>query len=305
MNELFRNLKNGTIRNLITHAGKFHADDVFSTALVSLVQPDYTLKRVPKVTDDMINDYTLIYDIGGKEYDHHQPNAEWRTEEEGGIKYAAFGLLWRELGADLLGSEDLAEKFDKDFVQIIDNTDNTGEPNMLSTQVSMFSPAWDEEQDFDTAFNKAVEWAREILARSINNMISTKRAEQYIINAVNDAHEEGHGNVIILDKFAPYAGTLAAINDTLADVDKVKFVVYPSIREKGAYNAMTVKESSASNIDLCPFPEEWAGKTDFSDTELTSLTFCHVARFIISGSDLTDVVAACEYAIEVQRELEV
>ena len=298
MSKLYNDLKEEKIFNLITHAGKFHADDVFSTALISIVQPQYILRRVSKITDDMINDETLIYDIGGGKYDHHQPNAEWRTGEEGGIKYAAFGLLWRELGADLLGSEALAEKFDRDFVQVIDNTDNTGESNLLSIQVSMFSPTWDEEQNFDVAFAKAVSWAREILQRSFKNMISTYKAEKFIINAVEVAQKECHRNVVILDKFAPYTGTLSAINESLADVDKVKFVVYPSIRDKDCYNAMTVKESMGSNVDLCSFPEEWAGKTDFSDTPFKSLNFCHMSRFLISGTELSDVVSACEFSID-------
>ena len=42
------------------------------------------------------------------------------------MPYAAFGLLWEQLGAGILG-EELAQTFDEAFVQPLDNNDNTGE----------------------------------------------------------------------------------------------------------------------------------------------------------------------------------
>lgn len=46
------------------------------------------------------------------------------------MPYAAFGLLWESVGADILG-EELAGKFDESFVQPLDNNDNTGEKMSL------------------------------------------------------------------------------------------------------------------------------------------------------------------------------
>lgn len=46
------------------------------------------------------------------------------------MPYAAFGLLWEAVGADILG-EELAVKFDESFVQPLDNNDNTGEKMSL------------------------------------------------------------------------------------------------------------------------------------------------------------------------------
>lgn len=55
---------------------------------------------------------------------------------------AAFGLLWEELGAEILG-EELAQKFDESFVQPLDNNDNTGEKNELATLLGNFTQSWD------------------------------------------------------------------------------------------------------------------------------------------------------------------
>lgn len=44
----------------------------------------------------------IVFDIGRGKYDHHQRDSRIR---ENGVPYAAFGLLWEELGAEILGEE--------------------------------------------------------------------------------------------------------------------------------------------------------------------------------------------------------
>ena len=72
-----------------THGGKFHADDVFSTALLQIVRPDIQVTRGFVVPDDFDG---IVYDVGGGMFDHHQEPRETRPN---GVPYAAFGLLWR------------------------------------------------------------------------------------------------------------------------------------------------------------------------------------------------------------------
>ena len=81
----------------------------------------------------------IVFDIGRGRYDHHQKDSRVR---ENGVPYAAFGLLWEELGGAILG-EELAAEFDEAFVQPLDNNDNTGEKNELATLIGNFNPAWD------------------------------------------------------------------------------------------------------------------------------------------------------------------
>ena len=45
-----------------THGGKFHADDVFSTALLQIVRPDIQVTRGFVVPDDFDG---IVYDVGG------------------------------------------------------------------------------------------------------------------------------------------------------------------------------------------------------------------------------------------------
>lgn len=112
----------------------------------------------------MPDDFTgIVFDIGRGEFDHHQKDSRIR---ENGVPYAAFGLLWEAVGADILG-EELAVKFDESFVQPLDNNDNTGEKNELATLIGNFNPSWDYEGGSDEAFFQAVSVAGMILENKI------------------------------------------------------------------------------------------------------------------------------------------
>ena len=56
--------------------------------------------------EDNLISYSSIPTSDGEHMDHHQKDSRVR---ENGIPYAAFGLLWEELGTEILG-EELAEK---------------------------------------------------------------------------------------------------------------------------------------------------------------------------------------------------
>ena len=71
----------------MTHGGKFHADDVFSAALLRLLRPDIRIHRGFQVPEAFEG---LVFDIGLGPFDHHQQDAPVR---ENGVPYAAFGLL--------------------------------------------------------------------------------------------------------------------------------------------------------------------------------------------------------------------
>ena len=72
-----------------THAGKFHADDVFSAALLRILRPDIRFVRAMGLPEGFGG---FAFDIGWGRFDHHQKDAPVR---ENGVPYAAFGLLWR------------------------------------------------------------------------------------------------------------------------------------------------------------------------------------------------------------------
>ena len=156
-----------------THSGKFHADDVFSAALLLYLNPEITITRGSRVPEDFDG---IVFDIGRGRYDHHQKDSRVR---ENGIAYAAFGLLWEELGAEILG-EELAQKFDESFVQPLDNNDNTGEKNELASLIGNFNPTWDAEGSNDEAFFQAVSVAGMILENKFDRYRGNERADKRV-----------------------------------------------------------------------------------------------------------------------------
>ena len=163
-----------------THGGKFHADDVFSTALLQIVRPDFTVQRGFTVPDDFDG---IVYDVGGGEFDHH---AEPREERCNGVPYAAFGKLWRELGAGLVG-ENQARLMDENFIQPLDLNDNTGEQNSLCDAIGFFNPVWDSKEDQDTCFFQAVAVAKQILENQIASANAVNRADEKVQQAYKNS----------------------------------------------------------------------------------------------------------------------
>lgn len=86
MNNLL-NKTNQQNATAFTHSGKFHADDVFSAALLLYLNPELTILRGNRVPEEFAG---IVFDIGRGRYDHHQKDSRVR---ENGIAYAAFGLL--------------------------------------------------------------------------------------------------------------------------------------------------------------------------------------------------------------------
>ena len=52
----------------MTHAGRFHADDVFSAALLKILNPQINIVRRNAVPEGYQG---LVFDLGNGAYDHH------------------------------------------------------------------------------------------------------------------------------------------------------------------------------------------------------------------------------------------
>ena len=290
MNELLKKIRLKDA-SAFTHSGKFHADDVFSSALLLYLNPEITILRGNKVPEDFDG---IIFDIGRGRYDHHQKDSRIR---ENGIPYAAFGLLWEELGTEILG-EELAAKFDEAFVQPLDNNDNTGEKNELASLIGSFNPSWDEDGGTDEAFFRAVSVAGMILdnkfARYLGNERADRRVEEVLTEhaaslASGDTPAE-NTNILILPEFIPCQKRLSETN--------IAFVIFPSNR--GGYCIQPQKKEYSMNYK-CSFPSEWLGLENEELQEVTGLKtagFCHKGGFLMTTGELADAVQACKISME-------
>ena len=268
-----------------THGGKFHADDVFSSALLLYINPEIVISRGNKVPEDFDG---IVFDIGRGRYDHHQKDSRVR---ENGVSYAAFGLLWEELGKEILG-EELAEKFDEAFVQPLDNNDNTGEKNELATLIGNFNPPWDAKGGSDEAFFQAVSVAGMILENKFERYRGNARADQRV-EQVLKGHDQ-KDRILVLPEFIPCQ---KALTET-----EIAFVIFPSNR--GGYCIQPQKREYSMNYK-CSFPSQWLGLEGeelVKETGLSSAGFCHKGGFLMTVGELEDAKAACKKALEVYQE---
>ena len=274
-----------------THSGKFHADDVFSAALLLYLNPEITITRGNRVPEDFDG---IVFDIGRGRYDHHQKDSRVR---ENGIAYAAFGLLWEELGAEILG-EELSDKFDESFVQPLDNNDNTGEKNELASLIGNFNPTWDAEGSNDEAFFQAVSVAGMILENKFDRYRGNERADKRVeeiyerhMQAFHDREKHSEdAKILILPEFVPCQKFLSET--------PVAFVIFPSNR--GGYCIQPQKKEYSMNYK-CSFPKQWLGLENEelqAATGLASAGFCHKGGFLMTVGDEADAIRACEISLE-------
>ena len=252
----------------LTHGGIFHADDVFATAFIKLINPQIKIIRSNIVPNDFDG---IVYDIGSGEFDHHDNN-EMR---ENGIPYAAFGKLWCKFSKDLYG-EYIYKKIDKSFIEFLDLSDNTGKPDTLCLAISVFNPS---DEDNDASFYEAVNIAQMILIKLI------KKEQRYLEEEklVKEIYDKSlNKEIIVLDKYLHFKDTLPKTNAI--------YVIYPSNRDGYVAQGVTI---NSDTIELKkPFPQEWT-------EELPNyLTFCHNSRFLIAGESLDDVMYACNEALK-------
>lgn len=268
-----------------THGGKFHADDVFSAALLLYINPEIVISRGNKVPEDFDG---IVFDIGRGRYDHHQKDSRVR---ENGVPYAAFGLLWEALGKEILG-EELAEKLDESFIQPLDINDNTGEKNELATLIGNFNPPWDAKGGSDEAFFQAVSVAGMILENKFEQYRGNARADQRVEQVLEEHNPKDR--ILVLPEFIPCQKALAET--------EIAFVIFPSNR--GGYCIQPQKREYSMNYK-CSFPSQWLGLEGeelVKETGLSSAVFCHKGGFLMTVGELEDAKAACKKALEVYQE---
>ncbi len=290
--------KNINEANCITHAGNFHADDVFSTVFVEKLLKEVTLIRLKDYKDDGSK---LTYDIGDGQFDHHAATTPTR---ENGIHYCSFGLLWKEYGLKYLTSLNVPnpkktmEVFDYLLVNSIDAIDN-GEFDlksdyniyMIDSLISLFRPSFDEETDEDECFLKAVDFARTIFDLVLKDSLKKVKA----IDIIEKHKSNIENKVLILNEYIPYEFALFNLN-----LD-VEFVIYPSNR--GGYVAHTVPTQYKGVTPKKSFPQKWAGLRDEKLAEVSGVTtarFCHNKLFIATADTLSDAKKLVELAKQVK-----
>lgn len=287
----------------VTHAGKFHADEVFGTILLEKVYGEVILIRLPEVDGYNLDD-KLVYDIGGGKFDHHQMGGN--GSRASGIKYASFGLLWKEFGMKYLKDikvenlNDCFVMFDKNFIQFIDAGDNGQIPfenidiklETVSDIIEGFNPNWNEDIDTDIKFTQALDIAKVIFDNKIKSVISKCEAK----SSVEQAIEKSENGILVLEKFMPYQEFVLESKNP-----KAKDLLYAVFKSNRAgYNVRAIPKKLGSFENRKKLPTSWAGLRNEDLQKITGVktaSFCHNAGFLCVASTFEDAIELAKIAV--------
>jgi uncharacterized UPF0160 family protein len=288
-----------------THSGSFHADEVFAIAVLGLA--DDSIQVVRTRDRDALAQADLRVDVGFRDnaetgdFDHHQ--RDFDRARENGVRYASFGLVWRQFGARVCdGDQEVADAVDETLVQPVDAND-TGQqltqalidgmrPMTINSIIGGFNARWDEDltpQQEHERFEAAVALARGILLREVASAASGRRARQIVREAITGAPDP---RVIELPINAPWKQVL------VPEAPEALFVIYP---KRQGFGLEAVPRELGSFENRRNLPAAWGG---LEGAELTAATgvedalFCHAKRFLAVARSRLGVERLAELALD-------
>ncbi len=289
---------------IAVHDGRFHADDIFACATLSLLHRGQI--KIIRTRDqhkiaqaDYVVDVGGVYDHAQKMYDHHQ------TEGAGirinTIPYASFGLVWKHYGHALTSYKHVWEYIDQKLVQPIDANDNgiaTYEnkfenifPYSIQNIIATRAPSWDEENtiNLDHEFDSLVEFAADILKREIDKLTSLEKARTLIARDYDRAKSK---EIIELTARYPFEAILPEYSEP-------RIVIYQGRNGLWRAEGVPVKPNEFFNRRQY-FPVEWAGLRDEALQEVSGVRgalFCHRDVFMCVGKTKQDVLELAHKAL--------
>jgi uncharacterized UPF0160 family protein len=272
---------------IATHDGSFHADEVFAIAALGLLGEPLEVMRTRD--RDALAEADLRVDVGFRDdastgdFDHHQRGFD--TARDNGVRYASFGLVWREYGARVCdGDQEVADAVDETLVQSVDAND-TGQQLIKSLIdgvrlmtvngiIGGFNARWDEvltpEQERER-FDAAVALAQGILAREVASAASSRHSHRIVREAIAAAADP---RVVKLPVNVPWKQVL------VPEAADALFVIYP---KRQGFGLEAVPRELGSFDNRRDLPATWGGLEGpdlVATTGVDDALFCHAKRFL-------------------------
>lgn len=308
---------------IVTHNGKFHADDAWAVAVLHILFPDAKIVRTrePAIIEaaDFAVDVGGIWDPAAGRFDHHQKGFEGARAS--GVPYASAGLVWREYGARCVAAlalahtghrleddtaQQMAYAIDADIVQYLDLSDVGAAKNApggygMSAVVSGFNPNWLDEQRLGygleaeayrlAQFRKAMAFLTEVIVNAVKYRVGAILA----LAQVRQASVLENGRLLFLKNAAlPWSSVVRK------EMPKVLFVLSHSLSED-RYMLHTVPATVDTFDARADLPESWAGLLDADLAAVTGVPdakFCHNGRFIAAAKTYEGAYAMAKQALQ-------
>jgi uncharacterized UPF0160 family protein len=315
---------------IVTHSGKFHADDAWAVAALKILFPQAEVVRTRDPARVEAAHFAVdvggIWDAATGRFDHHQK--DFAGARPTGVPYASAGLVWKEYGARCVSAlaaahtgqhlahdkaVEMAHSIDADIVQYLDLSDVGAAKNApggygLSAVVSGFNPNWLDEQRLGygdaAAAHTLSQFARamELLTDIMINAVKYRVGALLSVEQVRQAEVLEDGRVLFLQN-----GALPWTQVVRKEMPKVLFVISHNIAEQ-RYMIHTIPISPESFRARADLPEAWAGLRDLQLAAVTGVDdagFCHNGRFIASAKSyegIRTMASLALQALEQQRD---
>ncbi len=287
-----------------THDGTFHADEVFAIAALGMLDEPLEVVRTRKADElaaaDLRVDVGFNYDPAAGDFDHHQ--REFAEVRPNSVRYASFGLIWREYGERICADDAaVAEAVDVTLVQPVDAND-TGQqltrpiiegvqPVSVNGVIGAFNARWDEElttEEERTRFDAAVALAAGILEREIASATAALRATEIVRSAIDAADDP---RLVDLPINAPWKSVLVPA------APEALYVIYP---KRQGFGLETVPRKLGSFENRQDLPADWAGlegEALRSVTGVPDALFCHAKRFLVVAASREGIERLAQLAL--------
>ena len=292
-------MKNKTTINLLTHSGLFHADDIFATALLTLYfknkEPKTKLKYKRSIDKKDIDKADIVYDIGRiynpkkLRFDHHQNDSG--LVRKNGIPYAAFGLVFRHFGLELISmiSDNKNKKFiqecfdnvEKNLVLHIDAMDNgvltykqiIDDVDVLTIdnyfRIARNASPSKGSKEMDKKFFELAKFSESIIENIVLYVIKMEKEKEIAIKFYKKSKNK---RVVVCDSF---------IDFNFNKFPEPLICIYPDLR--GNWSAKVVENDGEMYNARIYFPESWRGLNDEELEKVTGIegsNFCHKSGFL-------------------------
>ena len=287
-----------------THDGSFHADEVFAVAALGLIGAPVEVIRTRD--PDAVARADLRVDVGFRDdpatgdFDHHQ--RDFDLARDNGVRYASFGLVWREFGVQVCdGHGEVAATVDETLVQPVDAND-TGQqltqslidgvrPMTVNAMIGGFNARWDETvtpEEERERFDAAVALAQGILTREVASAASGRRAERVVRESIAAAADP---RVVQLPVNAPWKQVL------VPEAPEALFVIYP---KRQGFGLEAVPRELGSFENRRDLPAAWGGLEGHDLVAVTGVDdalFCHAKRFLAVARSHEGILRFAELAL--------
>jgi uncharacterized UPF0160 family protein len=291
---------------IATHDGSFHADEVFALATLALLDLNEPIEIVRTRDRAALSGADLRVDVGFRDdpatgdFDHHQ--RDFARARANGVRYASFGLIWREFGVRACGGdEQVAAAVDATLVQSVDAGDSGQRltemlipdvhPITVGGVIGGLNARWDEiltpEQERER-FDAALTLARGILVREIAAVASARRAVTIVEQAIASAADP---RLVELSVNAPWKRALVPASS------QALYVIYP---KRLGYGLEGVPRELGSFELRRELPGAWAGLEGEQLVQATGVAdavFCHAKRFLVVARSHEGILHLAELAL--------